>query len=484
MVELIGYLITECPTRIRVTKLESIHMFGQVWKHSVDADSGCIYLESSNSVDDLHEAHLHETNNMKREVLLRNSDINALESDALNLTRLIQDDVGDQRNHDTDAQVLLASVMMQGRHLQYIDNLTNMNSVFVDVKLTVHKATISLPKRVFVKWKYKSEVKSIMWCPLDHTKQTCDTAITITETYHNVELPVRHMVPCLAWCQEDKLQMFEDDMKLVSGCTSDGTYLYVADDNNHRIIIFDISTGQAVRRFGHNFNYIGGICVDHSFLYACDWKNDRIQIFKKDTCSFVRFLEYRAKDIACYGYRIFLLLSTIGMVEVRDTTKNYELITQWGSQGIECGQFDSPWGICVDEKQVYISDSKNHRVQVFDHSGTFLFTFGSLGSGPQELYTPKGISVWKQFVMIADCVNDRIQVYKTNGEFWETLNLSTSLKNPYKVHVDDTHIFISDTGHNRVIGIPNEYGLVCRKIRSGYEASLSTALDVVSLDNP
>ena len=41
------------------------------------------------------------------------------------------------------------------------------------------------------------------------------------------------------------------------------------------------------------------------------------------------------------------------------------------------GQFYSPSHIAVDDEQVYVVDRKNHRMQVFDKDGQFLYTFGN-----------------------------------------------------------------------------------------------------------
>ncbi len=43
-----------------------------------------------------------------------------------------------------------------------------------------------------------------------------------------------------------------------------------------------------------------------------------------------------------------------------------QFLANWGSEGSADGQFDQPQGIAVDTAgNVYVTDSGNHRVQVF-----------------------------------------------------------------------------------------------------------------------
>jgi DNA-binding beta-propeller fold protein YncE len=61
------------------------------------------------------------------------------------------------------------------------------------------------------------------------------------------------------------------------------------------------------------------------------------------------------------------------------------------------GQFQEPWGIAVDDQgTVYVADTWNHRIQVFDSDGTFRTKWGTYGltaDAGQLLYGPRDVAV-------------------------------------------------------------------------------------------
>ena len=62
--------------------------------------------------------------------------------------------------------------------------------------------------------------------------------------------------------------------------------------------------------------------------------------------------------------------------------------------------------------KVYVADSRNQRVQVFSSAGTFLFKWGSQGSGDGQFQFPVGIAVdGSGRVYVVDVNNNRVQVF-------------------------------------------------------------------------
>lgn len=63
----------------------------------------------------------------------------------------------------------------------------------------------------------------------------------------------------------------------------------------------------------------------------------------------------------------------------------YEFVKAWGEKGSSPGQFSDPTGIAVANGQVFVADSRNGRIQVFDLDGNFKRQFGRPGKDPGEL---------------------------------------------------------------------------------------------------
>ena len=66
----------------------------------------------------------------------------------------------------------------------------------------------------------------------------------------------------------------------------------------------------------------------------------------------------------------------------------------FGSKGSTPGKFSYPYNVAIDSNGVvYVTDYRNHRVQLFSADGQFILSFGSEGSQHGQLKYPLGICV-------------------------------------------------------------------------------------------
>lgn len=107
---------------------------------------------------------------------------------------------------------------------------------------------------------------------------------------------------------------------------------------------------------------------------------------------------------------ILALVIWIGFVpEPRGTP--YRLVGTWGGPGHTPGRFADPNGIAVHGRRVYVADSRNHRIQIFDRQGHYQ---GVIAAGPEGLKPrarPMNLSVAGDRLYVADYWNDVVQVY-------------------------------------------------------------------------
>ena len=82
--------------------------------------------------------------------------------------------------------------------------------------------------------------------------------------------------------------------------------------------------------------------------------------------------------------------------------------------GVRKGEFHNPRGIAFDKIQnkLYVCDSSNHRIQVFNTGGEILHSFGN-----DKLQRPFGICVSKDFVFVTDEVRKSVTKFTLEGTY-------------------------------------------------------------------
>jgi predicted membrane-bound mannosyltransferase/sugar lactone lactonase YvrE len=162
-----------------------------------------------------------------------------------------------------------------------------------------------------------------------------------------------------------------------------------------------------------------------------------------------------------------------GSVYVSDTwnhriqkfTPDGQPITAWGQYG-QADQPDGFWGprgIAVDaEGNVYVADTGNKRIVVFDAQGTYKTEFGSAGLDPGQFDEPVGIAIDSDgLVYVTDTWNQRVQVFEPNEDKtlftptrqWDVFGwYGQSLDNkPFIAVNQEGHVFVTDPEQYRII---------------------------------
>lgn len=204
-----------------------------------------------------------------------------------------------------------------------------------------------------------------------------------------------------------------------------GRYVFVADQANHRIQIFDTGDGHTpVHAFGAkglgriDFDSPCDLVVDHeNRVIVSDLLNHRLQVFN-----------FSAR--------------TRSLTHVRSVERDFHF----------------PKGLGVtDHGQLLVCDSGKHRVQIFNMVDDFAFVreFGSHGTGKGQFVTPLDVAVNSAGeIFVADAC-DRIQVFTTEGEFIRQIGSKgrrDGLFNyPCSIAIDDEdHLYVCDQGNCRI----------------------------------
>ncbi len=223
--------------------------------------------------------------------------------------------------------------------------------------------------------------------------------------------------------------------------------LYVADSRNHRILHIS-SDGELLQQWGMFgdqltngnapigfFNEPWGVAVGpDGSVYVTDTWNHRVQKFTAD-----------GKAIKMWGQ--------YGQPVPDDpTTKD----SFWG-----------PRGIAVDANgHVYVADTGNKRIVVFDADGNYITEFGTGGFDPGQFDEPVGVAVAHDgMVFVTDTWNQRIQSFTpsedgtaflpaaqwdVNGWFGESLD-----NKPFIAVDSKGNVFVTDPEGYRIIEFTN-----------------------------
>ena len=118
--------------------------------------------------------------------------------------------------------------------------------------------------------------------------------------------------------------------------------------------------------------------------------------------------------VAVYGSSVYVADTFNHRVQVFDTSGNY--LDQWGSEGNGNGQFDRPYGLAADAAgNIYVADSNNARMQKFDGDGDYLGQWGYSGTGDGQFYYITGVAVSGAGAYVTDYNFHRVQRFSQTG---------------------------------------------------------------------
>ena len=122
--------------------------------------------------------------------------------------------------------------------------------------------------------------------------------------------------------------------------------------------------------------------------------------------------------------------------------------------GTRHGQFDRPAGIVFNPslEHIIVADKDNHRVQVFDLSGSYLFKFGERGSKCGQFCYPWDIDVCDSThnILVSDTRNRRVQIFNNLGRYLTHFN--QPLDSPRGVvYLNPLQVLVSDFNKHRLV---------------------------------
>lgn len=161
------------------------------------------------------------------------------------------------------------------------------------------------------------------------------------------------------------------DPSRIRSLAVDSSYIYVARNTSNYIKIYRKTTPwDIIASFGTTgsgdgqFNSSSGVAVDDDYIYVTDTVANRIQKFNKITRTFVNKFSITAPNKLFVDIK-YIYVTTGDYVRIFDKS-TYILVAEFGGTGTSDGKFNNPIGLTINAGLLYVNDSGNNRVQIFN----------------------------------------------------------------------------------------------------------------------
>ena len=249
--------------------------------------------------------------------------------------------------------------------------------------------------------------------------------------------------------------------------SDDGNRLYVADYGQLAVFMFDFAQKKFARIGADAVASPTGIALDgEENVYVADQEKKGINVFDRHGKQ-IRFMTdsslERPEGVAIDRSRGRIYVADAG--HTRSRTHSVKIFDAGGKflgvlgqgKGSRPGEFLFPTNVTVDAAgNVYVTDTLNSRVQVFDTEGKYVKSFGQRGTGWGMFDKPKGVAV-DSFgnVYVVDGGWSNVQIFNQQGQvlifFGGRGRNPGLLSNPSSIVIDrNNRIYVGDFLNHRI----------------------------------
>jgi len=173
----------------------------------------------------------------------------------------------------------------------------------------------------------------------------------------------------------------------------------------------------------------------------------------------------------------FIYIGDSGESQIEVFDSGFKSVRNFGEIGTGNGKFQYLTAMCIDENDnIYTVDSYNAYIQVFSSDGKVIKKFGEKGEGDNKLLNPSGIAILKSGDLIISDYENGVKVFSKSGEFKQLFTKDTRIYNPTGVAVDsEGYVYITVTdyqgGSSSILKYSQEGEFIVTAVSSGISES-------------
>jgi len=158
--------------------------------------------------------------------------------------------------------------------------------------------------------------------------------------------------------------------------------LYVADNDNHRIMVFN-ENGSLINRKGeYGFDYL---MFRYPFDIAIDSRGD-------------------------------LFVSEVINTRIQQLTYDLKYVNYIGGWGVSSGHFYRPKGVVIyRDKYLLAADGYMGLIQVFDKKGNFIGVLGDSNGEKLKFVSPVRMKIYKDKLAVTDFLDKSVKIFRLKG---------------------------------------------------------------------
>lgn len=201
--------------------------------------------------------------------------------------------------------------------------------------------------------------------------------------------------------------------------------VWLADGSAHRIYAFDpkLTLRAAIGKPGDLLNPVGlATDLSRNRLYVADSRLHCIVVYDTETGLLITKFGKRGTANGDFNFPTDVTVDAKGRIYVADTMNRrvqifdpeYKYVDSLGSEGLAWGHFRKPKSVALDSYQnIYVLDSDFCNFQIFNQKKQLLMFLGDWGAGPGQFTVPQRIFIDRDdLVYVADQMNGRIEIFK------------------------------------------------------------------------